>query len=486
MMDQFWDNIRTQNYIPDDTLQANVSTHLHTYLDDGLCDQSRHFRPKTPGVFFVHGGAGIGKSSFVKTFCHALQELLQQYVDPDRRVDVVKVPLNALTPANFRNILKVKGISDWSIERILEQTITKGNIALFHLEEAPEDIEQQAELFELICKMLEGMGRRYPEFMSHVFHLFTSNYVPAPSISARAAVIHMQPPNRDRQMEWLVSALKEQICGSLSRISELEISLDHKLPDTGDMRPLKKFVCTVGFLVSTHCHKYIKPHHDVKLQVTLSGTIPTEIQVDFCGKQNSEETPQMEIPSLQMSSADGFFFYAGSDCTLLHGVCGARVSDDFPSRIDAITSMVTSGYLQPAVIVLTGADSQREALLQALNLHMRALLGSRLVEVDVSARSEEDKVMLVGHPHEINGGLFKIIGDANSPASMKEPSSSQIVLIVARVNEVGQFLLREMMEDGDSKTHSQAISMQRVLFLVSIDDGCHISSPLLSRAHDVV
>jgi hypothetical protein len=55
-------------------------------------------------------------------------------VDPEQRVALVKLPLNAVTPKNLRAVLNVRGISDWSVERMVEQHITKGHLVVFHLE----------------------------------------------------------------------------------------------------------------------------------------------------------------------------------------------------------------------------------------------------------------------------------------------------------------------------------------------------------------
>lgn len=54
-----------------------------------------------------------------------------------KRSALVKVPLNCITPVELRKILLVRGISDWSVERIVEQTIACSGIALLHLEENP-------------------------------------------------------------------------------------------------------------------------------------------------------------------------------------------------------------------------------------------------------------------------------------------------------------------------------------------------------------
>ena len=58
-------------------------------------------------------------------------------MEPKKKTALVKVPLNCITPPELRKILHVRGISDWSVERIVEQTIARSGIALLHLEENP-------------------------------------------------------------------------------------------------------------------------------------------------------------------------------------------------------------------------------------------------------------------------------------------------------------------------------------------------------------
>ena len=48
---------------------------------------------------------------------------VQRHLCPHQRVETVKCPLNAVSAHSLRKMLHVQGISDWSIERILEQTI---------------------------------------------------------------------------------------------------------------------------------------------------------------------------------------------------------------------------------------------------------------------------------------------------------------------------------------------------------------------------
>ena len=43
-----------------------------------------------------------------------------------------------------------------------------------------------------------------------------------------------------------------------------------------------------------------------------------------------------------------------------------------------------------------------------------------------------------------------------------------------------------MLEDGESRTHRQAVSLERVLFVLSVDDFAEVAPQTLSRAHDVI
>jgi hypothetical protein len=52
---------------------------------------------------------------------------------------------------------------------------------------------------------------------------------------------------------------------------------------------------------------------------------------------------------------------------------------------------------------------------------------------------------------EIRGGLFKFIDEVNNPNAA--PEAGLFGLVVATVNETGQFMLRELNESGKSLTH---------------------------------
>jgi hypothetical protein len=116
-----------------------VTTILRNFLESGMSsDLSLRFHPKSTSLrLYLHGRAGIGKSEFIRVFSLCLSRLLQKYFDSSQNVNVVKVPLNSMTSRSLASLALVKGISDYSIERLCEQALVKGHIVLLHLEENP-------------------------------------------------------------------------------------------------------------------------------------------------------------------------------------------------------------------------------------------------------------------------------------------------------------------------------------------------------------
>lgn len=181
----FWHALETGKggecppYVPCAELRAVFGSILEGYLGSGISDWRQGFSPAQRGMaVYLQGRAGCGKSSFVGACSGALQAALRKRMDPGRKVAVVKVSLNCETPGHLKSIVSVRGLSDFSVERLVEQTICKNGTVVLHMEEVPEDGDLQAELCEIIEGMVASLRRRYPTHANNIISIYTSNYPP--------------------------------------------------------------------------------------------------------------------------------------------------------------------------------------------------------------------------------------------------------------------------------------------------------------------
>ena len=203
MQSCFWESVAAFPYVATASLRQALGEELRAYLGSGLGDPAGGFLPSSQAElsFFLLGGAGTGKSTLVAAFAQALQATLCRFVDTRRRVDVVKVPLNGLTPESLGMILRVQGISDMSIERLLEQSLQRGSSALLHLEEIPEDPALQEALVSTVKGMLSTLLGRYRQYAGNVLLALTSNYPPAAAVARCATLITVEAPSAKEQWQ---------------------------------------------------------------------------------------------------------------------------------------------------------------------------------------------------------------------------------------------------------------------------------------------
>ncbi len=162
------------------------------------------------------------------------------------------------------------------------------------------------------------------------------------------------------------------------------------------------------------------------------------------------------------ASLDGYFYYD---------------ADSYGGPLECLVDMARTGYASPAVAIVERAAPGRVAQLKR-ELEARA---GPLALLDVGdLLCEADKTKIYGQPGEIRGGLTKFIDDHNNPNVTATPF---LVVVVARVNAIGQFMLRELLEQGAfGRTHRLAVAKRSLLFLLDAADG-HITPQAHSRAH---
>jgi hypothetical protein len=247
----FWQHVAEFPYVASPSLRSRLGDELRAYMASGLGDPAGGFQPppETQFSFFLFGGAGTGKSTMVAAFSRALQATLQRFIDGGRRVDIVKVPLNGHTPESLGMILRVQGISDMSIERLLEQTVQRGSLAILHFEEVPEDPVLQQALVSTAKNMLSTLLRRYRQYAGNVILAYTSNYPAAPSIASSTTEITVVAPSAQDQWKHCVSMLEKSV-KAMSKASHVSVTLKYTLPEMQDMRPLCQWWTTLAFHIA--------------------------------------------------------------------------------------------------------------------------------------------------------------------------------------------------------------------------------------------
>ena len=469
MLEEFWRLVQEANYFPAPDVHQAVTEQLEPYLRSAVQrgaspNQSVHFAPHGTSVqLYLHGHAGTGKSAFVAAFRYALERLVQRFFSPAKACVTVKLPLNSLSPQALRGELLVKGISDWSVERMCEQSLTKGHLVLLHLEENPKDPALQEQLYALVNQMLQSLYNRYPAARPNVLQLFTSNYAPAPPIAARCRTMVVCAPAGAEQQSICARMLAELVRAATGADS-VRVDLRARPPVATDMRPLDKWKASL-------CHHIVQalaghPVQGAELALVVAGQ-PTALDVSFA-------LPGMQAPQplVALQSHDAYFFFPALA----------------PSAAAAVVGMVHANALQPGVLVLRGPAAARARHHAALEATLAAAMGAAQIRsTAVTLMSDADKEVVLGSPWDFpRGGLFKFIDDVNNPAGDHRRTGQEYAVIVAHVNTAGQYILRELLEANRSCTHRQMVRKTGVLFVLHLDPDCPVTETLTSRAHVIL
>ena len=273
------------------------------------------------------------------------------------------------------------------------------------------------------------------------------------------------------------------------------------------MRFLHKWCTSVAYHVSEH----VGSHHDLPL---VQGT-PLVVTVSNCTHGQPGETFTVNaviggdaLPPLMLACErdNGGLVYPASSiaherdghscstegcggsarddgCTNMEGADsdgGLEICDC--SRVMCLLDMCMAGWLRPGVVVLSGG---RNAVVECV-VDLAKVAASRSgdpVRVErVVLRCEQDKSLVYGHASEIRGGLFKAIDDCTNENNADELAGCACI-VVCEVNQVGEYMLRELLDSGEmSTTHRFAIRKDKVLFVVAVEGG-EPEEMTISRAH---
>eukprot|EP00511_Aplanochytrium_stocchinoi_P012334 CAMPEP_0204878036 /NCGR_PEP_ID=MMETSP1348-20121228/48525_1 /ASSEMBLY_ACC=CAM_ASM_000700 /TAXON_ID=215587 /ORGANISM="Aplanochytrium stocchinoi, Strain GSBS06" /LENGTH=406 /DNA_ID=CAMNT_0052034971 /DNA_START=512 /DNA_END=1729 /DNA_ORIENTATION=- len=399
-----------------------------------------------------------------------------------------------MTPEDLNNILKVQGISDWSVERVIEQSLVKGNVVILHLEENPEPHAVQSKMFELVQKMVRGLLSKYQDLGAKVIYVITSNYVPCKVIHDSFNIIELFAPTHEEQRTWAKDMLQQKVQDYMSTKFELNIGAEVYPPYTSDMRPLNNWWLCLGFfaskvLVSSSHQKQRSEDHSNKLCVRIE-KIQQQRQ-----KANAENeylvtcfrNGNAPLEEYTLTSPDSFFF-----------------QDKLHSKLDTILHMCFREYVTPAVIIVSNKKEKekKDAAVVKISTNVKEWAEENEVHLrttHVTLLSEEDKHLVTGNPSEIRGGLLSYIDDSNNKNSTAKifdchhhhcssgsthcnQLDKRLIVVYANVSPIGQFMLRELIEQSQySRSHRLRVSKSRLCFIINPVDNTQLSPQLLSE-----
>lgn len=547
----FWSEVAAVPYKPADLLYDVVGEQLRRWFESSTMHGKRPqlgavFDPKTKLQLYLWGRAGTGKSAFVTAFRRGTENVLNSRFNKTQKVAVVKVPLNSMSPADLKRDLLVRGISDWSVERMIEQNLAKDQVVVLHLEEVPESFELQKQFHDLIKIVMSKLEARYPEARHKVVCLWTSNYPCSSSaLVPEAAVVEVEAPDSATQHEIaemvLSKAIDAAVPDEVSCLVELEVG-----PPTGDdMRPIALWKNCLAYHTAELVAKVRSNESSARIMnddglgfqpdCTLVGLTTEGSSVfdevisvatsDSVGRENSRFASSALVESgidplsstslrklkikimsgsdrnvriliqrmcglateMTLSTEDGLFFWeAASDDSNL-GCSNDSLSPTIKRKVDALLGMVRTGMLAPGVIVITGSPGAAGNIRDSVAQLARARFDKILAETHVEIRDEEDTKKVIGSAWDFpRGGIFKFLDEVTNPHSVSRKAGKTIGAIFVDTNTEGQYMLRELLEGNRSETHRQSISKNGALFVITLDESADITGTLRSRSHVII
>eukprot|EP00041_Stephanoeca_diplocostata_P017308 m.345291 g.345291 ORF g.345291 m.345291 type:complete len:823 (+) comp20662_c0_seq1:229-2697(+) len=526
LLSNFWSYITVHcNYIPFDELQEVVSVALETYVRSSIYPKQntvKHgavFQPCASfGSLYLYGTAGSGKSAFVTAMREALQTQIVERIGARQTVQVVKLPLNAMSPVSLEKELFVRGISDYSVERLIEQHVAKNRVVILHAEEYPSDPDHQDAFFHLLQDVQRKIASRYREYKHNIILVVTSNYLPAPTIDVR--MVEMIPLQAAQQQhvcqQKLCSALNtaggvleaQHVDEHTGMMSALQVTIDVQLharpPYTQDNRRLERWVTSVQYAITMWLRRAFRLRHtntvgvgaDNVAVVPVCECLTIDIFPDGAGgfgmtaSVRSAECSTDWLSPLHMTSADGFFYYSsvcatqGSDAIPEYcfgndessrSIVNARASwstlpEASRSMLETVLSMVETNFLKPGVLVLRGALRHCNAVSAIISTAVDILYAGRSAKRSLTVLTDADQEHIIGTAWDYpRGGLLKFIDDINNPAGAARRQHHQHYgFIFATVSAVGQFHLRELLEGNASATHRQLVRKDGIMFVLTV------------------
>lgn len=460
--------------------------------------RNAHFNPSRPLSFYLHGKAGVGKSSFVRNFQPALEATVEEAADPEVLARFVKQNLNKrygvleleleLRPNN--NDLSVMSIIQG---RRMTMSQSKPGLVVVDFEEMPANDPHanpnQLRVAQLISQRFSGRngafqdaekpaprnsGKRGIANDASLITVFTSNYqLDQPSLEAlkrlkmfeNLRTVEITPISGSERLKFAESYLGQCIKDHFAELNpSCIIRLDLPIGN-GDTRPLVRSLRMIAFYICTM----------VSGSVKFGGTIQAQIEKgddSQCTILAGGASMDLNLGILDNLVPVVPFIFDPRIKEAMKSMAESCVSPKTTDELSIILDFWLAKTLAPAVIV-SRDKSKIRAVMQAI---------SRMKDVHCIHNVLADSYK-----------MMKSLYDANDTPNLRDDilkfgRGANVAIELECGSTDAQLCIREIIEDSPSmtafSTAKSALHKEGLIFAVHVGD--EITPEVKSRASIVI
>lgn len=517
MVESFWNRLVRLGYFATSDLKHGVSSELRQYFLLGLAKDTSlpfllnaNFTPRYPLSLYLHGRAGVGKSSFVRFFAPALEEVIEDFCDPDIACRFVKQNLNKKSQTLERELELRPNNNDMSIMSIIQgrrMTLAqqKPGLVVVGLEELASNEAKadpnQTKTCQLLSQRFSGRNSNYREGDrapqprnagkrgisgdSSLIVIFTSNYDLSESAHDALSKLDMfqnlkaykaTPLSGDERAEFAKAFIQQCICNRLGGGDDKYAPTDVELSipvGQGDIRTLVRELRILslfaGKLVSeTGVHTVTSPR-TVKIAFDAKSALTT-IAVGKEVVQVQRESMNNNLYPFIDDERAPLYFDSRSGPTMAEFQRLSQSGE--PSacipELGHIFDYYYTRALTPVVVVSTNARVIKD------------IVAAFDMQKDVNVISDVDP-----EKYKMVRSLYDPAGTQNLRDDILNFGRGSFVVVEMTCKSMdAQLLVREMIEDTPSRSafssNKSALAKEGLLFAVQVDGG--LTPEIRSRA----
>jgi len=295
----------------------------------------------------------------------------------------------------------------------------------------------------------------------------------------------LAPPADTARGDWCLFMLQQKI-DSLCKFADVHVNIEDSANFAvacTDLRALKSWWLSIGFHVGSALSELWSTHQEKIMDNVSQQAFQAEVHIQAENAiLQSSRSPDLHV-EMKLFCTDSSEKDICCKKLWLVPLSGGMMGPIGDSVFLHFTGMVVEEYVAPAVVVLHGDPADQVASEEKFLSCLKDRLGGCMMVHSLVVNDKEDSVAVFGRPDEIQGGLFKFINSVNATTL---DNQSNFGIVVAQLSEVGQFILRELLEDGISRTHRLSVRKNRIVFILKLDLGTVPTPQTRSRAHVII